>query len=171
MVPYFGRHGCKQFMKNKPAVKFEYKLWVAATLIRYTIQFYPYVGKDDFFVPDLGIGRSLIDKLTDSLPKHAESNYHVITDNFFTILNYYGRERGIAATGTIRLNRVENAQLKPVQEMEKLENGSADIVIDDNDKIDFVRWKDNKVVTIISSKHGLIAHRIKDGGRQSSVSA
>ena len=39
--------------------------------------------------------------------------------------------------------------------MEKLERGSADVVIDDNVKIAFVRWKDNKVVTVISSKYGL----------------
>ena len=30
MVPYFGRHGCKQFMRNRP-VKIDYKFWVAAT--------------------------------------------------------------------------------------------------------------------------------------------
>ena len=47
MVPYFSRHGCKQFMKKKP-VKFGYKLWVAATPHGYAIQFYPYMGKGDF---------------------------------------------------------------------------------------------------------------------------
>ena len=73
MVPYFGRHGCKQFMKNKP-VKFGYKLWVAAaTPLGYII--YPYMGKDDFFDPDLGLGGSVVDKSMDSLPKHAGSNY------------------------------------------------------------------------------------------------
>ena len=64
MVPYFGRHGCKQFMKNKP-VKFGYKLWVAATPLRYAIQFNPDMSKDDFFDPDLGLGGSVVDKLTD----------------------------------------------------------------------------------------------------------
>ena len=39
--------------------------------------------------------------------------------------------------------------------MGKLEKGSTDVVIDDNAKIAFVRWKDNKVVTVISSKYGL----------------
>ena len=39
--------------------------------------------------------------------------------------------------------------------LEKLEKGSADVVIDENAKIAFVRWKDNKVVTVISSKYGL----------------
>ena len=39
--------------------------------------------------------------------------------------------------------------------MEKLKRGSADAAIDDNSKIAFVRWKNNKVVTVISSKYGL----------------
>ena len=51
--------------------------------------------------------------------------------------------------------RVEKAPLKPIKEMEKLKRGSADAVIDDNSKIAFVRWKNNKVVTVISSKYGL----------------
>ena len=54
------------------------------TPLGYTIQFYPYMGKDDFCDPDLGLGVSVVDRLTDSLPKHAGSNYHIITDNFFT---------------------------------------------------------------------------------------
>ena len=115
------------------------------------------MGKDDFFDPDLGLGGSVVDKLTDSLPKHAGSNYHIITDNFFTSPQLLRslREKEIGATGTVRLNRVKNAPLKPVKEMEKLERGSADVVIDDNAKIAFVRWKDNKVVTVILSKYGL----------------
>ena len=91
------------------------------------------------------------------MPKHAGSNYHIITDNFFTSPQLLRslREEGIAATGTVRLNRVENVPLKLVKEMEKLERGSADVVIDDNTKIAFVRWKDNKVVTVLSSKYRL----------------
>ena len=91
------------------------------------------------------------------MPKHALSNYHIITDNFFTSRQLLRslREKGIASTGTFRLNRVENAPLKPVNEMEKLERGSADVVINGNAKIAFGRWKGNKVVTVISSKYGL----------------
>ena len=83
MVPYSGRHGCKQFMKNEP-VKFGYKLWVAATPLGYAIQFYLYMGKDDLFDLDLRLGGSVVDKLTDSFQKYVGSNYHIITDNFFT---------------------------------------------------------------------------------------
>ena len=46
MVPYYGRHGFKQYIQNKPA-KFGYKLWVTATPLGYAIQFYPYAGKDE----------------------------------------------------------------------------------------------------------------------------
>ena len=53
------------------------------------------------------------------------------------------------------MNRVENTPLKLVKETEKLERESADVAIDDNVKIAFVKWKDNKVVTVISSKYGL----------------
>ena len=93
MVPYFNRHECKQFMKNKP-VKFEYKFWIAAIPLGYAIQFYLYMGKDDVFDPDLGFEESVVDKLMDNLSKHAGLNYHTITDNFFhylltQVFNYY----------------------------------------------------------------------------------
>ena len=45
--------------------------------------------------------------------------------------------------------------MKPVRETEKLERGSADVVIDNNTTIAFVRWKDSKVATVISSKYEL----------------
>ena len=81
----------------------------------------------------------------------------IITDNFFTSPQLLRslREKGIAVTGTVRLNRIVNTLLKPVKEMEKLEKGSADVAIDDNVKIAFVRWKDSKVVTVISLKYEL----------------
>ena len=115
------------------------------------------MGKDDIFGSNLGLEGSVVDKLTDILLKHAGSNYHIITDNFFLSPQLLRslRKKGIVATGTAQLNRVENAPLKPVKEMEKLERGLADVVIDDNTKITFVRWKDNKVVAVISSKYGL----------------
>ena len=111
MVPYFGRHVCKQLLKNKP-VKFGYKLWVAASPLGHPIQFYLYTGKDDIFDPDLGLGESVIDKLTDSFPKHAGSYYHIITDNFSTSpqLLCSLKEKVMAATGTAQLNRVKNGQ-------------------------------------------------------------
>ena len=41
MVPYFGRHSCKQFIRAKP-IRFGYKLWVlaSATGVPYKIEIY-----------------------------------------------------------------------------------------------------------------------------------
>ena len=61
------------------------------------------MDKDDFFDPNLSLRGSVFDKLMDSLPKHAGSYYHIITDNFFTSPQLLRslREKGIASTGTV----------------------------------------------------------------------
>ena len=80
------------------------------------------MGKDDFLDPDMGLGGFVVDKLTNNLRKHARSNYHLTTDNFFISPQLLRslREKGIAATGKVRLNRVENTPLKPLKKMENL---------------------------------------------------
>ena len=105
----------------------------------------------------MGLRGSVVDKLIDSLPKHAESNYHVMSYNLFASpqLLHSLREKGITATGSVQLSKVENALMKPAKETGKLERESTDVVIDDNAKIAFLRWKDNKVATAIISKYGL----------------
>ena len=79
MVRYYGRHGCKQYIQNKP-VKFGCKLWVAATPLGYAIQFYPYAGKDDNYNKDIGLGGSVVMTLMSKLPTVPNSNYHVVMD-------------------------------------------------------------------------------------------
>ncbi|KAK9745692.1 Transposase IS4 [Popillia japonica] len=43
MVPYFGRHPCKQFIRNKP-IRYGYKLWIGCTHNGYIIWMEPYQG-------------------------------------------------------------------------------------------------------------------------------
>ncbi|GBL74788.1 Chimeric ERCC6-PGBD3 protein [Araneus ventricosus] len=43
MVRYFGRHGCKMYMKGKP-VKFGYKLWILSSFDGYPFHIIPYQG-------------------------------------------------------------------------------------------------------------------------------
>ena len=66
MVPYFGRYGCNQYMKNKP-----------------TIHFYLYAGEDENYDSNLGLGGSVVVTLAEKLPSQVVSNYHIIMDNFF----------------------------------------------------------------------------------------
>ena len=144
-------------MRNKPR-KFGNKFWVAATPLGYAIQFYPYAGKDENYDSNLGLGGSVVATLAEKLPSQVGSNYHIIMDNFFTSSNLLRILRAKdmncqdchAATGTVRINRVENAPLRPIKEMEKLERGASDVVTDKNSNLTLTRWKDNKVVIVAS---------------------
>ena len=164
MVPYFSCHGCKQYMRKK-LVKCAYKFWVAATLLGYAIQFYPNAGKDENYDSNLELGGLVVATLAEKLTSQVGSKYHIAMDNFFTNPNLLRilKAKGIAATGTVRINRVENAPLRPIKEMEKLERGASDVVTDKNSNLTLVRWKDNKVVTVASTFVGKMplrkAHR------------
>ena len=140
MVPYYGRHGCKLYIQNKP-VKFGYKLWVAATSLGYAIQFYPYAGKDDNYNKDIGLGGSVVMTLMSKLPTVSSLNYHVVMDNFFTTprLLRLLKGNGKAATRTVRANRTENAPLQAVDDMKKEARGSSDVFNDNKSNLTLVR--------------------------------
>ena len=155
MVPYYGRHGCKQYIQNKP-VKFGYKLWVAATPLGYAIQFYPNAGKDDNYNKYIDLGGSVVMSLISKLPTVPNSNYHVVMDNFFTSPSLLRllKGNGMAATGTVRANRTQNAPLQAVDDMKKMARGSSDVVNDNKSNVTLVLWKDGKVVTVASTFYG-----------------
>ena len=67
--------------------------------------------------------------------------------------------KGIAATGTVKINRVKNAPLRPIKEMEKLERDAFDVVTDKNTNLTLVRCKDNKMVAVASTFVGKMPHR------------
>jgi hypothetical protein len=102
MIPYYGKHGAKQYIHGKP-IKFGYKMWVAATRLGYVINFYPYQGAG-MTDKNLGLGGSVVSYLTKDLPKLDGNFFHVIFDNLFTsqrLLRLLA-EKGMAATGTLR---------------------------------------------------------------------
>ena len=151
MVPYYGRHGCKQYIQNKP-VKLGYKLWVSATPLGYSIQFY-HAGKGDSYNKDIGLGGSVVMTLMSKLPRALDSHCHAVMDNFFTspIFWWVLKKSGIAATGTVRANRAEKAPLQAVDNMKKQARGISVAANDKKFNVTLVRWKDNKVVTVAST--------------------
>ena len=155
MVPYYGRHGCKQYIQNKP-VQFGYKLRVAATPLGYAIQFYPYAGKDGNYNKDIGLGGSVVMTLMSKLPTVPNSNYHAVMDNFFTSPSLFRfiKENGMAGTGTVRANRKKNAPLQAVDDMKKEARGSSDVVNYNKSNVTLFRWKDNKLVAVASTLYG-----------------
>ena len=65
------------------------------------------------------------------LPKIADSNCHVATDNFFTSssLLRYLKEKETFGTGTVRANRMEDAPSKSTVDVDKSQRGTSDVVV------------------------------------------
>lgn len=143
MVPYFGRHSCKMFIQNKP-IRFGYKLWCLCSVEGYLYKVIPYGGAADKYDRQLGLGAEVVLRLLDIV---ENPQFHkVFFDNFFS--SYYLMcllsEKRFPATGTVRTNRICNAQLKTGG---ALKRGDHDFAYDASHNILFCRWSDNKEVT------------------------
>ena len=86
----------------------------------YLIQVEPYQGPEtNEKIEDLAMGGSVVTDLISELPK--TSNYYLFLDNLSTSLPLmkHLNERDYSSTGTIRGNRVEEAQLTEPALMKK----------------------------------------------------
>ena len=106
-----------------------------ATPLGYCIQFSPYVSKDEGLneYKDIGLGQGggVVAALTQVLGIIADSNYHVVTDHFFTSpsLLRYLKEKEICGTRTVRTNRMEDALSKFTVDVNKSQRGTSDVVV------------------------------------------
>jgi hypothetical protein len=162
MVAYFGRHGCKQFIRGKP-IRFGYKVWSLNTPSGYLVNFEVYQGKNPNAntMYDVEFGKAaspLVQMIDQLLPDHKHLPFHFYFDNLFTGMNLlrYLKGRGYSATGTIRDNRIpKDCPLTGKKEMQKKPRGSIDSIVFQPDNIILVRWVDNSVVTVASTGHGV----------------
>lgn len=149
MVPYFGKHGAKMFMHNKP-VKFGYKFWVIASSNGYPFSLQMYLGKNE----DRGnetLGTFVVNKL---LTVVNNMGCHTVTfDNFFSSYDLFVHlaKQNLAATGTIRYNRLKGAPLSKPEEVRKLPRGAMEAASDG--QVVCCSWHDNKPVYVASNFH------------------
>lgn len=167
MVPYYGKHSCKQHINRKP-IKFGYKLWSACTPSGYLIQFIPYQGSKESQLLEQQThvrGSSVILQLLSTLPKRI--SYNVFFDNFFTGLPLLDKlaEMGHFGTGAIRENRTEKCPLETPKEMKKKGRGA--LSMKTTSDIAIVRWHDNRIVTLASNAYGI--HPFSSTSRVASV--
>ena len=109
MVLYYGKHGTKQFIREKP-IPFDFKLWCLASSDGYLFNAELYCGSNTK-PKETGLGQGtdivlgLIEKC--NLP----SGSSVTFDNLFTSLTLLDKltKRGIGGLGTIRQNYLKNA--------------------------------------------------------------
>lgn len=150
MIPYFGKHSCKMFMKGKP-VRFGFKVWCLCSSDGYLYQFDIYTGKSQEKSMNLGLGGDIVTKLLSVV--EVPANYVVYFDNFFTshsLLSKLGK-LGFNATGTVRENRIVKCPVIPVKKMKKEARGTYESAFDRENEITVTRWNDNAVVTVATN--------------------
>lgn len=162
MVKYYGKHSCKQFIRNKP-IRFGYKIWCLCTNTGYLLDFEVYQGKNASSNTEYQamFGKAaaplvqMIDRFPDTLKKLP---FHFFFDNLFTGLNLlaYLRKCGFGGTGTMRSNRLtKSCPLMGNKEFDKKARGFHESIISKEDGVSVVRWKDNSVVTVGSNCVGV----------------
>lgn len=151
MVPYFGRHSAKMFMKGKP-VRFGFKIWCLCSSEGYLYQFIPYGGANpEGQKSQYTLGTQVVLDLLSVLPSPSE--YRVFFDNFFSTYTLFHilNERGFFFTSTVRENRLPGCPLQSSKVLGKRNRGEFDHAFDNKAKVTVVRWNDNSVVTVATN--------------------
>lgn len=158
MVKYYGKHSCKQFIRNKP-IRFGYKIWCLCTSEGYLVNFDIYQGKNANTNKEYQnlFGKAsapLVEMIDCFTPDMKRLPFHFYFDNLFTGLNLLSflREKGYGGTGTMRQNRLsKKCPLPNSKDLEKRERGTYESIISKDDGVSVVKWKDNAVVTVASN--------------------
>lgn len=154
MIPYYGKHYAKQFIRGKP-IRFGFKNWAVCSSRGYMVTFQVYTGKENSRPKEFGLGGSIVLSLINAaeIPEHG--GHKVFFDNYFTSLKLLRHlaSRGICATGTLQENRVEQCPLRSKPIMKKEQRGSYDY--SSCGDVLVVRWNDNSVVTAATNYENL----------------
>ncbi|KAJ2937338.1 hypothetical protein O0L34_g19219 [Tuta absoluta] len=162
MIEYFGKHGCKQFIRGKP-IRFGFKNWCLNTPNGYLLDFEIYQGKsikessqyDKLF----GKAASPLMVMIDEMPESIQTlpmSFHF--DNLFTSFQLLAelKNRGYQGTGTVRENRLpKDIPLTKKNDMQTEPRGTYVYTKSKEDGVLVVRWKDNSVVTAMSTVYGV----------------
>lgn len=84
MIPYFGRHSCKMFIKGKP-IRFGFKAWCLTSSNGYLYNLKLYGGSSTNYDKTIGLGADTVLQLLKVVK--SPSNHIVYFDNFFTSYN------------------------------------------------------------------------------------
>ena len=115
MVPYFGRHSAKMFIREKP-ICFGFKIWCLCGSDGYPYNMKVYQGKEKK-LKDHPLGSRVINNMVDVITTNSSALLHELYfDNFFTShsLMFDLAKIDVQATGTIRENRTAGSNQKMI---------------------------------------------------------
>uniref|UniRef100_A0A1Y1LG12 PiggyBac transposable element-derived protein domain-containing protein n=1 Tax=Photinus pyralis TaxID=7054 RepID=A0A1Y1LG12_PHOPY len=156
MIPYYGRHPTKQFIRGKP-IRWGYKFWVGATRLGYVTWFEPYQGAlsehNVNSYKGLGLGPGVVLRFTDVIQKSKPlMTFHLYFDNFFTTLSLLDilSQRGIRGTGTVRENRLGVCPISSSNNLKKGPRGKFEFAYatSPTSTLFVCKWNDNNVVSV-----------------------
>ncbi|XP_049816435.1 piggyBac transposable element-derived protein 3-like [Schistocerca nitens] len=151
IIPFKGRSGLKQYVRNKPH-KWGYKSFTRAGSSGMMYDFEIYVGKNTCSDRGLGLsGDIIVLALTEPLPE--KQHFKVFADSWFSSLPLAIalKERGIEFCGTIRTDRMGKCPLKTEAEHKKTGHGSCDWRVETTNNVALVRWFDRKCINFVST--------------------
>ena len=148
MVPYFGRHSSKMFIRGKP-IRFGHKNWFLASSYGYPYKFEIYTGASKSKNSSKSLGPQVACSLL-SVVKDPTC-HRVYFDNLFTSYSFlrYLHENKFWAFETIRKNRTMKWPLRSSKVVFKEKRVFYDYRSDNY--VSILLWKDNKVVYIASN--------------------
>ncbi|XP_039284212.1 piggyBac transposable element-derived protein 3-like [Nilaparvata lugens] len=163
MIEYYGRHGCKQFIRAKP-IRFGYKVWCVNAPLGYLMNFEIYQGKSlnmpSEYEELFGKSSALLVKMLEKLPGDKKDlPYICVFDNLFSnfpLLKFL-REIGYGGISTIREDRLPPCcPLLPKKNIQnKFRRGHCVSALNMDDGILVCKWHDNGVVSLASNTHGV----------------
>ena len=149
IVPYYGRHLCKMFIKGKP-IQFGYKIWMLCSPDKYLFLVEVYTGAE---ADNSKLKKPLRTRVVGSLIECVTQpeNHSLFYDNFFCSYDLVKlfTDKGFKAIGTIRDNRPKKTPLISNEKMKAKKSGEFDYCGNGNVVLD--RWNNNSVVTAISN--------------------
>lgn len=157
MVPYYGRHGCKQYIHGKP-IRYGYKLWTGTTRLGYVIWFDPYQGASIEKTSDFGVGATVVLNYANVLQERwPNTAFHLYFDNYFTSVPLLEElsKRKLFGTGTVRENRLPGKPLLDNKVMKKQNRGYFDYQKIKGSNIIALKWNDNNIVCCLSNEAGV----------------
>lgn len=163
MIPYFGRHSAKMYIKGKP-IRFGYKIWCLCGTDGYPYHMQIYQGKE-LQTSDQPLGTRVVKNMVDIIDQNSNVRHHALFfDNFFTSYSLLSElaDHKVCSTGTIRDNRTAKAvtKLATNTQMKKMDRGSYDYCSDG--KIFIAKWHDNSIVSIASNWQNQVPiHKVK----------